>query len=135
MAEETKKTESKIEDGKAPSNAELKKQLQERAREVREQLQRIEALEEKTSDYGPGKPGKRKFKVPAFPAEWKMTTLKTINAKGKTVYYPGRVYEVTFDEREDILSRMSQRARFETFARTAQKPVDLDLANTGGNIF
>lgn len=134
MAEETKPTEVKPV-AKAPSNAELKTQLEAEQKKIKEQLARIEALESKSSDYGPGKSGKKKFKMPAFPPEWKMTTLKTINAKGKTVYYPGRVYELTFDEKEDVLARFSQRARFETFARTAQKPIDLDLSQSGGNIF
>ncbi len=120
---------------KEPTNEELKAQLLKQHAETGEQLARLQALEDKESDFGPKKAGKRKFKIPAFPPEWKMTTLKTINVKGKTVYHPGRVYECTFDEIDEIKSRISQRARFETFARTAQQPIDLDLTSSGGTIF
>ena len=120
---------------KEPTTEEIKAQLLKQQSEVKDQLARLQALEDKDSDFGPKKAGKRKFKIPAFPPAWKMTTLKTINVKGKTVYHPGRVYECTFDEIDEIKSRMSQRARFETFARTAQQPIDLDLTSSGGTIF
>lgn len=129
MAEETKKTEDAPKAGTAgPSNAEI-------AQKLREELKRVTKLMRGDANFGEGKPGKVRFTIPRFDPQWKIPDFKTINAHGKRVFKQGAVYELTYNEIEDLVGRFSARRTFETVARTGRPPIDINLSNTGGSLF
>jgi hypothetical protein len=86
-------------------------------------------------NFGPGKPGRVKWQVPRFPKAWKVPDLKTVNAVGKTIYHQGAVYELTFDEIEDLTGRYGTRVMFEDIARHGGRELDIDAGSAGGFLF
>lgn len=86
------------------------------------------------SNYGEGKTGTIKFRMPMFDPSWKIPSFKTFNKTGlKRVYVGGQTYNVTWAEAQDLLGRFGTRFRFETIARTAREPISVDVSD--GNLF
>lgn len=118
------------------SDAASKLSPEELVRKIREELKTAEKQLSVKDNFGPGKPGTRRLRVPSFPREWKMSDIKTVNKNGKRVYVQGSTMSFTCDEYEDLISRFSTRVRFERRARGGSEGVDMgDTANGGGNLF
>lgn len=99
---------------------------------VKAELKTAEKLVAAENNFGPGKPGKVKFKIPSFPAKWRLPDIKTINANGKIVYKQGATYMLTYDEIQDIVGRWAARVEFEQVARHGGKEIDINMTS-GGN--
>jgi len=86
-------------------------------------------------NFGPGKPGRIEYQIPKFPSAWRLPDLKTCNAKGKTIYKQGHVYELTYDEIEDLTGRYGTRIQFEEIARHGNREHDVNVSDNGGFLF
>lgn len=115
---------------KVLTDAATKLSPQELVEKIRAELKMAQKQAATATNFGPGLPGKMKWRIPVFPRDWKMADLKTVNKNGKKVWLQGKSYELTYDEISDLAGRFSQRVRFELVAR-GQGPSEVNLQSTG----